>query len=730
MIRRRAEAGSTAGFALSLMFALVLLGIQSVEFWLDSWLPEEGQAAPITLRLPSFSVFRLHLGQPAELVQRQVIIGQGEVLEPNEDMRLAAAYEQIRRRNQVGWSLGMFLVSFMAALLLLGELRQNPGNARYLKAQVILIALVLLFAAGAKAFLLLTSLPSYYFPMPAIPLLIAFLFNRRQALAFNLFTATAYASLLGFDLSAFVVLFTTSYTGALFIRDRKKRRAIVQAGSLSGWFGALALLVLMLVFAGTINVHLELLNPDYSAVLAAIVCGVFSGVIAFLLVEPIGWLIGRVSPSKLIDLQDLDHPILKQIRDKAPGTWEHSRAAANLAEAAAAAIRADSLLVRVGAYVHDAGKALNPAYFIENQTALGITNPHQELEPEVSADCIFDHVREGTDLLRKHHVPEAVVEFAYTHHGTSLLEYFWVKNMQAGNPNALKERAFRYPGMRPRNRETGILMIVDAVEAASRTIKEPAKHKFENLVQRIVYTKLNQGQLDECGLTLADLKAVSTTLVDSLVNMYHARIEYPWQRATTTTSQTGTRSIHDTGAAAITQTGTRAVARTGDHQTEPVESSSRPKASETPTPVSPPVQAKPPRPSQSGEVVPIAAAQRQDSSKTKEPDVSSADPGRRDESSQTALKKSRRKKQVTLSGIAPVQDDADSRPDDESSSSTRGRPATTPALEETPSQESRSSLSPSPTTENLESNPTTAPAEESPLPEARAVGDQTKKGLG
>lgn len=649
---------------MSLMFALVLLGIQSVEFWLDSWLPEEGRAAPITLRLPAFSVFRLHLGQPAELVQRTVIIGQGEVLEPNEDMRLAAAYEQIRRNNQVGWSLGMFLVNLVAALLLLAELRRNPGNGRLLKTQVVLVGLVLLFVAGAKGFLLLTSLPSYYYPMPAIVLLVAFLLNRREALAFNLFTATVYASLLGFDLSAIVVLFTTSYAGTLFIRERKKRRAIVQAGSLSGWFGALTLLVLMLVFAGTINVHREILNPDYSAVLAAVVCGVFSGVVAFLLVEPVGWLIGRVSPSKLIELQDLDHPILKQIRDESPGTWEHSRAAANLAEAAAAAIGADSLLVRVGAYVHDAGKSLNPGYFIENQTALGMTNPHNELEPEVSADCIFDHVREGTELLRKHRVPEAIVEFAYTHHGTSLLEYFWVKNMQAGNPKELKEKSFRYPGMRPRSRETGILMIVDAVEAASRTIKEPAKHKFESLVQRIVYTKLNQGQLDACGLTLADLKAVSTTLVDSLVNMYHARIEYPWQRTITTTQQTGPHSIHDTGSSAsITQTGTRTV------------------ANETPIPVSPPVRETPPSASQSGDVVPIETAQRNDST---------GSTIRQDESSQTGKTKSRRKNQITLSGVAPVRDDDDSRPDDDAGPKRLERPNTDPGIGAAPTRERES----------------------------------------
>jgi putative nucleotidyltransferase with HDIG domain len=529
MTYTRSIAGPMAGLGLSLVFALLLLGIQSAEFGMQSWQPGADGAAPISLRLPAFAVFRLHLGQPAELERRHVIIGRGDILEPNEDARLAAAYEANRRQNQLGWSIGVVLVSFVACLLLLMQMQRIPGLSKLWRTQATLLALTLVLAAGGKAFLLLTSLPAYYYPMPALVLLYAFLVGRRISLPLNLFTSTVFASLLGFDLSAFVVFFTIGQAGTWFLRQRKKRPILVQAGSIAGWFGAFALVVLMLVFAGAINVQ-DLLNPDYSAGLASVVGGVFSGLLAFALAEPVGWLTGRVSPAKLVELQDLDHPILKQIRDEAPGTWEHSRAAANLAEAAAAAIGADSLLVRVGAYVHDAGKALSPGYFIENQSALGITNPHDELEPEVSADCIFDHVREGMTLLRKHHVPEAIVEFAYTHHGTSLLEYFWVKNMRAGNPQDLKERAFHYPGMKPQSRETGILMIVDAVEAASRTIKEPAKHKFEGLVQKIVFTKLAQGQLDDSGLTLAQLKRVIVTLVDSLVNMYHARIEYPWQQ--------------------------------------------------------------------------------------------------------------------------------------------------------------------------------------------------------
>lgn len=652
MIQTRTVAGFTAGFLLSLLFALALLGIQSVEFWMNSWLPDPGQPAPITLRLPSFSVFRLHLGQPAELIQKQVIIGRGEVLEPNEDARLAAAYEDTRRESRVGWSLGMFLVYLFASLLLFAELRRVAGDSRLLRTQVIFVGVILAMAAGAKAFLLLTSLPAYYYPMPAVVLLSAFLMGRRVALALNLFTSTIFASLLGFDLSAFVVLFTTSYAGTLFLRRHKKRRTVIQAGSLSGWFGALMLLLLMLVFSGTINVHRELLNPDYSAVLAAVVNGVFSGIVAFLLIEPLGWLIGRVSPTKLIELQDLDNPILKQIRDEAPGTWEHSRAVANMAEAAAAAIGADSLLVRVGAYVHDAGKSLNPAYFIENQTALAITNPHDDIDPEVSADCIFDHVLEGTELLRKHRVPEAIVEFAYTHHGTGLLDYFWFRNMQAGNPKELREKSFRYPGMRPRNRETGILMIVDGIEAASRTIKEPLKHKFEGLVERIIYGKLAQGQLDKCGLSLEDLKTINVTLVDLLVNMFHARIEYPWQR--TTITQTGPQSVFQSGQHASFTPGQQPNIATGQHAAQATTDTGQ-RAGLTESTATPD-KIEAPRPKPRG--TPIPAQEEHPESAVGAEEEEAAQPA----TTETLPPQQTRRKVVTktLTGVAPIDDDEES----------------------------------------------------------------------
>jgi hypothetical protein len=148
----------------------------------------------------------------------------------------------------------------------------------------------------------------------------------------------------------------------------------------------------------------------------------------------------------------------------------------------------------------------------------------------VSADAIMAHVVQGAKLLREGGIPEPVVEFAYTHHGTQVIEYFWHKCKERGNPRSLREDSFRYPGMKPQTKETAILMLVDSIEAASRTIQPPERAKFEEMVQRILFTKLKSGQIDESGLTLEDLRILCLRMTETLVNMFHGRIKYPWQK--------------------------------------------------------------------------------------------------------------------------------------------------------------------------------------------------------
>jgi hypothetical protein len=271
-----------------------------------------------------------------------------------------------------------------------------------------------------------------------------------------------------------------------------------------------------------------------SNLIACVGGGTVAGALGFALRELAVVAFGHVSRDKLLDLTDIESKLLQKMANEAPGSWEHSRAMANLAEAAAASIGADSLLTRVGAYYHDVGKSVQPKYFIEN-LAPGEPSPHDELEPEVSADAIMAHVVLGTRMLREEGVPEPVVEFAYTHHGSQIVEYFWKQYQEQHQDDEDQEGqvgvgAFRYPGMKPLSKETAVLMLVDAVEAASRTIDVPDRSRFESMISRVVFSKVTAGQLDDSGLTVADLRVLSDRLAGTLVNMYHGRIKYPWQR--------------------------------------------------------------------------------------------------------------------------------------------------------------------------------------------------------
>jgi putative nucleotidyltransferase with HDIG domain len=340
------------------------------------------------------------------------------------------------------------------------------------------------------------------------------------------------SSLLGFDMPLLFVLIVRGIASSLLFFNKRQPRKML--GAAVGGAGVAAVLypAIVMLFEGTYSILADLRMGIGSPLIACVGGAILGGVVAVGLREPAERLLGSVSRDKLIDLTDLEHPLLQKMAHEAPGSWEHARAMANLAEAAAAAIGADALLTRVGAYYHDLGKTLQPKYFVENLLP-GERSPHEALEPDVSADAIMAHVVQGTTMLREGGIPEPVVEFAYTHHGTQTIEFFWHRCKERGNPKKLPESFFRYPGMKPQTKETAILMLVDSIEAASRTIEpEPGdggRTKFEEMIQRIIFTKLKASQLDDSGLTMDDLKTLVVRMSDTLVNMYHGRVKYPWQ---------------------------------------------------------------------------------------------------------------------------------------------------------------------------------------------------------
>ena len=235
-------------------------------------------------------------------------------------------------------------------------------------------------------------------------------------------------------------------------------------------------------------------------------------------------LFGLVSDESLKELSNTNSKLLRELSEKAPGTFQHSLQVANLAEAAANEINANSMLVRTGALYHDIGKLVNPMYFTENQSTN--VNPHNELTPKDSAQIIINHIIDGVELAKKNRLPDRIIDFIRTHHGTSLVYYFYKmeEKLSGGEVNI---KYFQYPGPIPFSKETAILMMCDSVEAASKSIKEPSAQAFDNLVEKIVNKQMEDGQFMNADITFKELQLIKKVLKKKLKNIYHLRIEYP-----------------------------------------------------------------------------------------------------------------------------------------------------------------------------------------------------------
>jgi len=227
----------------------------------------------------------------------------------------------------------------------------------------------------------------------------------------------------------------------------------------------------------------------------------------------------------LLELSDLNHPLLKRLSVEAPGTFHHSIIVGNLAEAAAEAIGANALLARVGCYYHDIGKMHKPEYFVENQA--NAMNKHENLTPSMSCLILVKHVKAGLDLAEQYGLPRAVKQFIPEHHGRSLMTYFYHKAKELANVSELNEDNFRYPGPKPQTKETAIAMLADNVEAAARTLPNPNPQRIVALIDNLIEQRIKDGQLDECDLTLRDLTKIKEAFVPILVGIHHLRVEYP-----------------------------------------------------------------------------------------------------------------------------------------------------------------------------------------------------------
>jgi len=278
--------------------------------------------------------------------------------------------------------------------------------------------------------------------------------------------------------------------------------------------------------------RLPLPNVDLIVVAAllgiALVNGIASSSLTVLLQYILAQFLGMTTALQLMEISRPDHSLLQFVLRNAPGTYQHSLQVSNLAEQAAEIIGADTLLTRVGAIYHDCGKALNPYFFIENQLP-GNENPHDKIDAATSAQTIIRHVTDGLDLARKHRLPRRIHDFIGEHHGTMLTRYQFAKAIEAagGDETQIDENLFRYPGPRPRSRETAILMLADGSEARVRAERPTDEKELHRVIKSVVENRLSAGQLDETTLTLRDLDEIIDSFTTTLRGIYHPRLEYP-----------------------------------------------------------------------------------------------------------------------------------------------------------------------------------------------------------
>ena len=384
---------------------------------------------------------------------------------------------------------------------------------RYLLLWSLLVILTVLLARAVVSLRLNLNL----IPAAAGSILLTVLLRPRLAL----FSAAVLSILIGLiatsDLRTAFIAFTGSVVGVYAIRRISHRTDLIVAGLKVGLATAAAVIATGLLER----------QPVYPAMVVDASSGIFNGVIVGLfsigIMPYLENLFGLVTPIKLLELSNPAHPLLRRLQLEAPGTYHHSVIVGNLAEAAAEAIGADALLVRVGTYYHDIGKIRRPVFFVENQ--VGVDNPHERMAPSLSALTVAAHVRDGLELAREYGLPRVITDFIPEHHGTMLMTYFYHQALERGDQP--EPGAYRYEGPKPQTRETAIVMLADAVEAAVRTLPRPTPDRIYEIVRRIVHERLEDGQLDECDLMFRDLEKIAQAFTRILTGIFHPRVEYP-----------------------------------------------------------------------------------------------------------------------------------------------------------------------------------------------------------
>jgi hypothetical protein len=457
----------------------------------------------------------------AAVERNEIILRAGDILTP---LDIEALDALDLRRNRWSWQdagLAAVFVLLMGVLLLYYLWRQEPPLWLEQVRLLVLLVLWLVFLLAARLVLPAGSVPAYLFPYAALAMILGVLVNLRVALISAAVFALMAARVAGNGLEIVVYAFSGSVVGALKLRRGERLASFAWA---AGYIVVTNLLVLSAFRLGGSGLDARAVAE---LALAAVANGLLAMTLTFVGVYVVGSLPGLTTPLHLLELSRPTHPLLRQLLLKAPGTYHHTLIVSNMAERAAEAIGADSLLARVGAYYHDVGKTIRPYFFVENRDE-GL-DPHDRLDPYASAQIILGHVKDGIDLARKYRLPRGVAVFIPEHHGTMLAPYFYREAVKqaGGDQEKVDKSQFAYPGPKPQSRETAIVMLADSTEATVRSKRPSSMEELDQIVGEAVQSRVLAGQLDECSLTMEDLRSIQRAFVDVLRGLQHPRIDYP-----------------------------------------------------------------------------------------------------------------------------------------------------------------------------------------------------------
>ncbi len=465
-----------------------------------------------------------------------VLVGKGERIQDDslrliEKMTRAYAHRHYMRLGAI-----LLYVAFIF-ILMAYYLKLSRPDLVTSPSRIIMLALPLLFslAIGALALEVVDTVKypdaaAYAFPAGIIGMLIVILVDARTAVLLVTAGSLIFSVRTGLDFRAFLVALSGGFIAVTTLTGAQERKQMLKAGLMVGLANVLVIVLIHFIDDPS--------RLRWDLTFWGLLNGIFCGLVTMPALWMFEKLFGVVTDIFLLELTGLDHPLLQELEEKVPGSFQHALNVTKLAEAAAKRIGANYLLVRAGAYYHDVGKIMKPKYFSENQISLDDKSLHSKISPYMSAMIIKNHVKAGMDLARKYGLPERVIDFIPQHHGTTIIAFFYMEalkrfeNSQTTDP--VREADFRYPGPKPQSIETAIVMLADTTEATvtsrftSLTVNEDA---LRMCVQKTITDKFSDGQFDECDLTLRDLHQIRESFVQTLLTRFHHRVAYPTKSA-------------------------------------------------------------------------------------------------------------------------------------------------------------------------------------------------------